>query len=115
MATVPQWRCFLKVSPRRNDFPPAGAQAVLETGRDGSGGKTDVNQTGYPRPGIPSLRLTTCLPGLIFRATPIAWGRTRQPGKIAQTVPAEPLPHHAERPGQFSHLRRIQLKPAGPP
>ena len=48
MATVPQWRSFLKVSPRRNDFSPAGAQAVMKTGRDVSGGKTDVNQTGCP-------------------------------------------------------------------
>ena len=74
MATFPKRRSFFKVPPRRNDFPPAGAQAVLETGRDGSGGKTDVNRTGYPRPGIPSPRLITCPPRLTFRATPIAWG-----------------------------------------
>ena len=74
MAAVPQWRSFLKVSPRGNGFPSAGAQAVLETGRDGSGGKTDVDQTGCPGPGIPSLRLITGPPGLIFLITPIAWG-----------------------------------------
>ena len=115
MATALQRRSLFKFSPRRNGFPPASAHEVLETGRDGSGGKTDVDQTGCPRPGIPALRLITDPPGLIFLITPIARGRTRRPGKIAQTVPAEPLPHHAQRPGQFSHLRRIQLKAAGPP
>ena len=74
MATALQRRSFFEVPPRRNGFPPAGAQAVLETGRDGSGGKTDVNQTGYPRPGIPALRLITGPPGLIFLIIPIAWG-----------------------------------------
>ena len=74
MATVPQWRSLFKLSPRRYDFPPADTQAVLETGRDGSGGKTYVDQTGCPRPGIPALRLITGAPGFIFLITPIAWG-----------------------------------------
>ena len=74
MATFPERRSFFKFPPRRNDFPPAGGQAVLETGRDGSGGKTDVNRTGYPRPGTSAPGLITCPPRLIFLATPIAWG-----------------------------------------